>query len=656
MKHVVPGAENAAREAVGLLDAGYTRVAIVGPEGCGKTTALRFARAQLIDRGRRVVSLAFPRTGDDGALVALCSLAGQVGPRHLVDVIKDPNVAWDEKLTSCISSLEEVPTTLLLDDDPAADEPDATASIFARRRAELRDAVQRVEKVIVASRASTITRQVALQTRSRPADILKKGNPAWTSGLAAAVEALSRAPSEKLARYSPLEVQLAVASVARGASVDDITSFRRSPRELVRLAFDGPENASLRKVVARLALCRTPFDDQLLASFGTGNLSREALAILHHLLLIRDDDGDRILHEMIGGAVRDLAWLDEGEKRVAHRALAAWHETAFNRAGAKHDVDRALRNDLEVIHHFTQAGDADAVLAAAVFFPEQLDALGKSLSLAKRHDEAVMAYERAIVYFADDAYAHHYIAWNLDVIAGDQERILKEYAAARALQDDHVWYHGRLIAFLVTVGRLDEARDAFGEALSKLPRTSHVADELHRPIAQLLLHRGQVAFADEVLRDAEPLASASPWFRALYSLLVDLRDASQDRLVFPPEVDRARRWDGPHLLRNDADREQVESWFPGRVSGVDEEGIRVRLAERQADGQVRYFYRDIATEELSEMTGFRLSTGTFVELLHRKTEPKKLLLSWPRGRRPMPDLGPIFPSPDRYLRHAFAGR
>jgi tetratricopeptide (TPR) repeat protein len=589
-------------------------------------------------------------------LVVLCSLASQLADRipTLVELIKNPSTGWEDKVTRCLAGLEEADTILLVDDDPTPDDLDATASIFARRKAELRDALQRVGRMIIASRASTLPDRVVLETRSYPADILKKDNPAWTNAVRTAVTSLAEVDSDKLNRYSPLEVQLAVAAVARGASVSAITSVRRTPRELVTYALAGSENAKLRELIARLALCRTAFDDELLAAFGKNQLSSEALVILYHFLLMRRD-GNLILHDMISGAVRDSDWLDGAGRRVAHHTLAAWHRAAFSKASAKHDVEHALRNDLEVIHHLTQAGDAEAVLKAAVFFPEQLDALGKSLSLAERHEDAVKAYERALTYSADDAYAHHYIAWNLDVIAGDEERIFAEYTAARKIQDDHVWYHGRLVAFLVTIGRLDEARDAFGEALAKLPRTRYVASELHRPLAQLLLHRGQLAFAEEVLRDAQPLASTSEWFRALSSLLADLRDANQGRLVFPPDVDRARRWEGPHLLRDEDERAQVVSWFPGRISSSEEEGIRVRFGERQADGQVRYFYRDIATEELKGLTGLRLPAGTFVELVELKTSAKKLL-SWPRGQRRMPDVPPIFPPPDRYLRRAFAGR
>lgn len=655
MKQVVPGTDFAARQAVDWLDAGKRRVAIVGPEGCGKSTALELAGAQIVKKGGRTVSLAFPRTGDDAALVVLAGLAAQLAPyaSDLVQTIKDPKLSWDDKLAASVLTLEKSDATLLLD-DPAGNAFGSIPSVFALRKHALGSAFQSLArtKMIVAARSSPIGDRVALETRSRPAAILK--SPAWTGTLSPAAAALIKIQDD-LTRYSPLEVQLAIAAVAQGAAADSIGSRRWAPAELVQRALAGDENVELRSVVGRLALCRTEMDDALLESLGARKLSAPSRIVLENVLLLRTPKG-RLLHEMIGGPARKSSWLDAGERQGAHRAIAKWHHGRFVAAAAKTDIVLALRSEIEVIHHLTEAGDADAVLAAAVFFPEQLDALGKALSVAHRYENAVTAYERALDYDVEDAYAHHYLAWNLDVMAQDPDRVLTEYSEARRWQDDHVWYHGRRIAFLVTTGRVDEARDAFGEALAALPADSNVASELHRPVAQLLLHRGQVEFATYVLEDARPHSAATEWFRTLSQLLADLQDASEQRVVFPPEVDEQRRWDGPHLLNDEGDRERVTRWMPGRVTSSDEIGLRVRFADRDATGAVRYAYRDISAGELTGMTGsdLHLPAGTFVELLEL-AGGKTSLLSWPRGRRKMPGLSPIFPPPDRYIRRAFAG-
>ena len=127
VKIVVPGAENAAREALDRLGAGQRRVAIVGPQGCGKSAALAHARA-LLAKDARVISLAFPRTGDDAALVVLCTLATELA-------VDEPGL------------VAEVP-------DPKTP---STASIFARRRAELSDTLL-MNRAIIASRTSALPR------------------------------------------------------------------------------------------------------------------------------------------------------------------------------------------------------------------------------------------------------------------------------------------------------------------------------------------------------------------------------------------------------------------------------------------------------------------------------------------------------------------
>src|SRR5262249_25500038 len=150
------------------------------------------------------------------------------------------------------------------------------------------------------------------------------------------------------------------------------------------------------------------------------------------------------------------------------------------------------------------------------------------------------------------------------------------------------------------------ARDAWAEALVALQgsdRHAYVANELHRPIAQLLLHRGQLEFAARVLADLSPRAAETDWARSLRALLEDMRDADANRLVFPPSIEEGERWKGPHLLREAEDAMEVASWAPGRITNTDETGYRLRIAEGQG---AKYRFQDISHEQMRAMTQYPL--------------------------------------------------
>jgi tetratricopeptide (TPR) repeat protein len=657
VERLVPA--DAAKEALDALDAGEKGVAIVGPEGSGKSTAIDLLRSRLDARGTKVVHVAFPQRGDDAAMVGLASLATQVAKPgdHTLSELCDPGVPWARKLKSVVDGLSGTGATLLLEDPFTRERFNSTPSVFSLRATALSDALLALPdtKTVVAARVSSMSTQFEVQARSNPSDVLLPVK--WHGQLADAARQLARQDLGALARYSPLELRLAAGAIWRGTGANELVARRWEPRELLMAVLAGDDSADLRAVVARLALCRTPFDQGLLAKMGVDQLSAGARELLEQAILISTKQG-QVLHDVIGRRARQSEWLDSPQKRDAHGLLAGWHRGQFAKATAAQKVEAAVRNEMEAVHHFTEAGDAHGLLTVTVYFSEQLDALGKSLSMSKRYAEAVTAYERALAYDANDAYAHHYVAWNLDILAEDTERVLTEYTEARRLQDDHVWYHGRRICFLVTIGRLNEARDAWAEALVALQgeeRDAYVAAELHRPIAQLLLHRGQLEFAATVLDDVSSYAAENDWVRSLRKLLEDMRDADAHRLVFPPNVDDQDKWEGPHLLREAEDAREVASWTPGRIVSATEEGIRVRLAERTG-ALVRFRFRDISHDALNKMTHYPLSlpVGTFIEILLMKTG-SELLLSWPRGKRRAPGLAEIFPPPDRYIRRAFAG-
>lgn len=119
-------------------------------------------------------------------------------------------------------------------------------------------------------------------------------------------------------------------------------------------------------------------------------------------------------------------------------------------------------------------------------------------------------------------------------------------------------------------------------------------EELHRQVARLLLHRGELAFASLVLDDLSVEASAALWARAERRLLDQLEQAARDQLVFPSSIEPSRRWDGPHKRE-----------------------VSLRFAERPG----RFGRKTLSAGEFGKLVGKPLAgvpAGAFIELVKWK--------------------------------------
>jgi tetratricopeptide (TPR) repeat protein len=617
----------------------------------------------LAAQGQPVHRLRMP-WGDDAPFAAMVGLAGQLYPRGAgsLESFRDPRRSFTAKLKVLESELESRQGTLLIDDSPSGRDDHAT-TVFDDRLAELSERMLqlRAVSVVAASSRRFAGPSVTIHARFDAASVLASFA---SSPFRQAANALGSDP--RLNSYSPVEVRLVVAAVAANRSASQFAARRWDPSDLLDVVLEG--ETALRSLVGALARARTPFDEDLLRLLGADGLTPRARALLHEILLIRMPEG-MVLHGLIARRARWGEWLPASEGVRAHQILTEWHRQRFQSDKATGALASAFGHEIEVVHHLTEAGDIDGVLAAPIYFSEQYDALGKALSREKRYEDAVVAYDRAITFDEPDridAYAHHYLAYNLDVLGREMDRVRKEYQVALDVQPTHPWYWNRIICFLIAVGYLDEAMDLWSGASSsfQLDRGQEwVATELHRNVAHLLAHRGQLVPARRVMDDVPHRARSADWYRSLDAWLSELEAADRDELVFPPHLEPALRWSGPHLLRNPADAVRVLEWTPGYITASHAGGVRARVAHERG-GRVEYSYRDLTISDLEESSAYRkygleLPAGTFIEILKVKDGSGRVveqLLSWPRQERWLPGLPPIFPPPNRYIRRALTGR
>jgi tetratricopeptide (TPR) repeat protein len=664
------------REALG---AGTTILALKGQRSAGKSAAVaKLARLLAEEKKWPVIFISLPRYGDDAAAVALLHAASQLkdSAPQVLSEIQSPRRSWNEKLELVAETLAQRPGTILLFDNPRFDFPRGVAqTIFALEAYELTQkllGVRGLRKVVTTASSAPLAdaTEVILPTRSVASEVLQ---PKRWNGLGPYAERLLKVGGTQWNEYSPFELRLAVALVAKGVDPSEILANGWHYRELVRrLLSSWAGQGQLKKVIGRLSLLREPFDEEFLIEVGAAQLDQQSAMILRQALLF-NENGRWSLHDLLAREARDYNWLTKQETIEAHRQAARYHQARFDKVRRTDDFPGALRQEMECVYHLIEAGDAETIFSEkfSIFFSEQYDALGKSLSLKERYAEAVRAYERALEHNSSDWYAHHYLAYNLDILAKEPQRAEEEYRKALERRSDQVWFHGRLICFLITTGRLMDAKKAWGTALAKLlPGESGergwIYDELHRQVAWLLLHRGQLEFAERVLADVpSSVQETAPWYRSFTRFMRVLQEAEENKLVFPPSIPVEQRWNGPHLILDPADAARVEDWYPGRIVSVDARGVHIRIAKRDPrTGHERYGWRDLTNDQLHRLssyaTSLKLPAGTFVELVvlrpmdRKKSTTQELILSHTGSRNEDFSLGPaIFPPPDRYILSAF---
>lgn len=664
----LPGIERAVEATLVALKAGRS-VALGGQFGAGKTTALALLESELTRGGHRVAHVGLTRD-DDAAPVALTRTAAALAPAtEFETTFRDPSVPFAAKLRAVTRAFGDG-DVLLFDEPQLGQSRTLEPTIFEERRRELSQAFLGVPCLkVFATGPSEAPRgfdSIAIEGASVPAEILSPGR--W-NGLAEHASRLLAADDGTLERYSPVELRLAVAAVYAGERPDRIVTEHLRRRELLgALLSKIQDDSKLKRVIGRLAVLRGAFDEQLLGQeIRDAHLTLLSAAILRQAILFGELD-QRRLPEFVAYEARQREWLTPQERVEAHRNAASFRERRFQAARSFQD---RVAEELEATHHLTEAGDRSLLESKRLYFAEQYDALGRACSLLgralgerSRFEDAVMAYDRAIQLQPGDWYAHHYLAFNLDVLGREPGRVQQHYEVAVSQYEQHLWLHCRLICFLVTMGRMAEARKRWAEALERLiPRggsdDAHTYQELHRPVAQVALYFGQLDFAERVLEDVPPGLRMYGWHAPLKRLLVLQREAERDEVVFPPGLDPELRWKGPHNLP-EVERRHVVAWSPGRISHIDDE-VHLRVAVLEGT-TVRYGWRHIGIREFRRLASLHKKVevspaGTFVELVtlrRRNDRAEELILAYDRLRSLVSAPESLFPSPERYLQAAVA--
>lgn len=403
-----------------------------------------------------------------------------------------------------------------------------------------------------------------------------------------------------LEHLTALELRLAVAlaglrdPLAAATAISERHRDQTIATKLWQVVASDARLKKLKRAWLRLSFVRRPFDEGLLSALNLDDLGSTDQAVVRHCLVFGHEARFR-LHEIVRSQAR--TWLREqpaGSRRQVERhasdRLARYYVDRFDALTAAHDPS-SISESMEAFYFITLSGDTDLRKRVTPYFTEQLDALGWRLSYVHhRPDDAADAFREAIQWDADDDYAHHYLAFNLDRQGKSPRDVEHHYERALAINPDNSWWHARLIAFLAHRGRIGDARRLWDDAQVALGVAERHSDRflfetLHLWVAEALLDRAELDFAREVLDEIPDWARGAdvlPAYPRLRRRLAALGQAAGIGALVPAHRLTDRWWEeGPELLQDrlgeDRDLQRVR-WLAARVDAIDQEGVHLRAA------------------------------------------------------------------------------
>jgi tetratricopeptide (TPR) repeat protein len=578
---------------------------VSAPAGAGKSRLLAHLQRNL-DRNSLVPVLVAPsfRSLDAGP-TALVQVGVGLKERGRIngqfDNLTEPGRPWSEKILGIQRWLSDQRTdVVLLCDEPflwsseVSEEAHARAHSLEVFRALVEAApCRRVVAGFLPPEFRGHTRRP--RTLGTPPEALGEAYARSWGDLAATAAELLVALGDWPSRRSVLELDLRVACAFAAGTADvirwlpEVATARDAARFLADALGRRADLAAVCRTWARLALLRGPFDRELLGLLDETPLSGPQACLIARGLLVAD--GSILsMHEVLRAEGRAREWLSQEQRGRTQHQLARFCKDCFQSRADQND-SRAILDEIEAFHHAASAPDRTTLTAFRAFFVDQLHTLGRVLSREVRDQEgAVAVFERAVEWDSEDDYGHHYLAFNLDVLGRSPQRVEEHYLQAIALDPLNVWWRSRWINFLITRGRVPEARAAWNAATDALGLPDQDADprvyeSLHLWVARLLVHRGQMDFAEKILRGIPPeVFLEHPGLRAIQRRLRFLVEAARTRVVFPLTIPPERWWQGPHLcaLQTESGK-TLRRWLAGRIQEMDDDGVHLVVAEPPGD-------------------------------------------------------------------------
>jgi tetratricopeptide (TPR) repeat protein len=583
-------------------DAGRDAVwQVGGRQTSGKTSCLHEIADRLSDTNLVPVFLSPPSRQRDSGPAALIDLGvGLRAAESLNGELQDwveSRAPWAERIAGVQTWLvDRAESLVLLCDEPLSWEAGTDETGFFSGRAE--DAARlfveqtTCRRVVAGSLPQNVVARDRVRLTAGVPDLqwLRDGDE-WGALADVAGELADRAA--QLGSFTALEIRLLIAEAvlfgldAVDAMLEEPVERRRIAQEFASKCSERTELRPLWSAWLFLSELRRPFEERLLGVVGSNDIPEKQSEVLRHCLLF--GNGTLRLHNVLRTEARKWRREHRDEEHelpaIARRLFGYYHDEFESRSAA--DDPSALVSSVEAFHFASISGESQLIEQATPYFTEQLDALGWSLSyIHRRFNEAADVFRAALDWDETDDYAHHYLAFNLDRVARDPREIEEHYLRALEINPNRVWWHSRLITFLVHRGRMGDAHVRWDDAQVALGVDSRDGDSflfetLHVWVAKALLDRAELAFTREVLRDIPATVRGEiPGLREMFQRLTRLEEAAEFGAFMPADRLKPRWWERrPELLQDRLGTgEQLMSWLAARIEGLDEQGVHFHAA------------------------------------------------------------------------------
>jgi tetratricopeptide (TPR) repeat protein len=245
---------------------------------------------------------------------------------------------------------------------------------------------------------------------------------------------------------------------------------------------------------------------------------------------------------------------------------------------------------LERAHHVGRLGKSgeNEWQSLQLAGPEQLLDHAWSLSVEfKDYTGAAALYRKRLEQDETDAYAWHYLGFNLLRANAARDAVESAFRRALDLEPNKPWWNSRLVTFLIRDLRYRKADDEWRSTIQRVdPKETAVQDgpwlarNVHRWVAEAWLDHGEIERARTVFRQVPTnVIQQDPILLKLRQRLEDAYEAVMlGESVYPAGVPMADRWVSPRVLPDEKDGTPLHRWMPGRILSVDQKTVAFVVA------------------------------------------------------------------------------
>jgi hypothetical protein len=160
-------------------------------------------------------------------------------------------------------------------------------------------------------------------------------------------------------------------------------------------------------------------------------------------------------------------------------------------------------------------------------------------------------------------------AFCIDGLAVNRELAEGYYRLATLVEPKNPEYMAYLVCFLITLGRIKEAKLEWEKYMSLSDKKRSVFMILHTKVMTLLLHRAQLDWAREIFETVPEEIKKEKTFLSLKNMLYALLAAQREMCVFPINIHCDDWWKGPHLAPKMKYDREYYSWYAGQICRIE---------------------------------------------------------------------------------------